>query len=716
MGSHQAVSSSVLRFGGKFELDRGAYELRKAGRPLRLARIPMELLLLLLEHPDQLVSREQIAERIWGKDVFLDIDNGINAVVRRIRLVLEDDPEQPRFIQTVVGRGYRFIAPLQEAAPSPAVFPAAEAHFPVSNRSEQPVDMETDLQRPEPDSESGKTVPSGVTIPGRSRRMIAISAVAFVFVIVALIAGRWFTRNRGEIESIAVLPFANASGDPNMEYLSDGITESLINSLSQLPRLKVMSGDSVFRYRGKEMDAQAAGHELGVGAVLTGRIVQRGGDLWVSTELVDAHDNTHLWGEQYNRKLADLLSVQQEIVQQITDKLMLRLNGEEQTRLTKRYTDNSEAYQLYLKGRYSWNRRPRGLLDGIKYFEQAIEKDPNYALAYSGLADCYAALATWEGGTISPAEAMLKANAAALKAVEFDETLAEAHASLGYIRLHYDWNWPEAEKQFKRAIELNSRYATAHHWYSHYLMTMGQTEASLVESRRALGLDPLDLIVSGHQPWHYYYAHDFGRVIELCHDKLASDPQAFWVHFELGRAYEQKRMFKEAISELTTAATLQKDMTFAIAALGHAFAVSGQSEKAQQLLSNLKKLSNQRYVSSADIAMIYVGLGDNDHAFAWLQKAFLERSWYLVLLRVDPRLDSLRSDPRFQELVSRVGLPQITANPHEDADPDIPILKEAKAEYAKRSCLQQVEKVLPSRLLFSIVVVINYTCNRLVTS
>ena len=659
MGSHQAVSSSVVRFGGKYELDRGAYELRKAGRPLRLARIPMELLLLLLEQPDQLVSRERIAERIWGKGVFLDIDNGINAVVRRIRLVLEDDSEQPRFIQTVVGRGYRFIAPVQEAAPSPAVLPAAEAHFPESSRYEQPVDMETDLQRPEPGSESGKTVPSGVTIPGRSHRMITVSAVAFVIVIVALIAGRWFTPSRGKIESIAVLPFANVSGDPNMEYLSDGITESLINSLSQLPRLKVMSRDSVFRYRGKNMDVEAAGHELGVGAVLTGRIVQRGGDLWVSTELVDAHDNTHLWGEQYNRKLADLLSVQQEIVQQITDKLMLRLNGEEQTRLTKRYTDNIEAYQLYLKGRYYWNRRPRGLLDGIKYFEQAIEKDPNYALAYSGLADCYAALATWEGGTISPGEAMLKANAAALKAVEFDETLAEAHASLGYIRLHYDWNWPEAEKQFKRAIELNSRYPTAHHWYAHYLMTAGQTEASLVESRRALELDPLDLIISGHQPWHYYYARDFDRVIEICHDNLASHPEAFWVHFELGRAYEQKRMFKEAISELTTAVSLQKDMTFAIAALGHAFAVSGQTEKAQQLLGNLKKLSNQRYVSSADIAMIYVGLGDNDQAFAWLQKAFLERSWYLVLLRVDPRLDSLRSGPRFQALLRRVNLPPV---------------------------------------------------------
>jgi TolB-like protein/DNA-binding winged helix-turn-helix (wHTH) protein/Tfp pilus assembly protein PilF len=664
LGSHQAVSSTVVRFGGKFELDRGAYELRKAGRPLRLARIPMELLLLLLEQPDQLVSRERIAERIWGKGVFLDIDNGINAVVRRIRLVLEDDPEHPRFIQTVVGRGYRFIAPVQETAPSPAVLPAAVAHIAESSRYEQPIDMKTDLQRPEPHSESGKAVPSGVAILGRSRRMIAVSAGAFVIVIVALIAGRWFTPSRGKIESIAVLPFANASGDSNMEYLSDGITESLINSLSQLPSLKVMSRDSVFRYRGKETDARAAGHELGVGAVLTGRIVQHGGDLWVSTELVDAHDNTHIWGEKYNRKLADLLSVQQEIVQQITDKLMLRLNGEERTRLTKRYTDNIEAYQLYLKGRYYWNRRPRGLLDGIKYFEQAIEIDPNYALAYSGLADCYAALATWEGGTISPAEAMLKGNAAALKAVEFDETLAEAHASLGYIRLHYDWNWPEAEKQFKRAIELNSRYATAHHWYSHYLMTAGQTEASLAESRLALELDPLDLIISGHQPWHYYYARDFDRVIEICHDNLASHPEAFWVHFELGRAYEQKRMFNEAISELTTALSLQKDMTFAIAALGHAYAVSGQREKAQQLLGNLKKLSTQRYVSSADIAMIYIGLGDNDQALAWLQKAFLERSWYFVLLRVDPRLDSLRPDPRFQALLRRVNLPPISRSPN----------------------------------------------------
>jgi eukaryotic-like serine/threonine-protein kinase len=526
-------------------------------------------------------------------------------------------------------------------------------------RCQSAAELRSDLKRLKRDTGSGTTT-AAVASRHWSRPKNIVIAIALAAIIATLIAvGRvYFGGVPERIDSIAVLPFANASGDPSMEYLSDGITESLINSLSQLPHLKVMSRNSVFRYRGKEMDAQAAGHELGVRAVLTGRIVQRGGDLWVSTELVDAHDNSHLWGEQYSRKLADLLSVQEEIVQQITDKLKLRLNGDEQTRLVKRYTDNIEAYQLYLKGRYYWNRRPRGLLDGIKYFEQAIEKDSNYALAYSGLADCYAALATWEGGTISPAEAMPKANSAALKAVELDETLAEAHASLGYIRLHYDWNWAETEKQLKRAIELNPRYATAHHWYSHYLMTMGQTESSLVESRRALELDPLDLIINGHQPWHYYYAHDFDRVIEVCRDKLASEPEMFWFHFELGRAYEQKRMFKEAISELTTAVTLQKDMTFAIAALGHVFAVSGQSEKAQRLLGDLKKLSNQRYVSSADIAMIYVGLRDNDQAFAWLQKAYLERSWYLVLLKVDPRLDSLRPDPRFQDLVRRVGLQQ----------------------------------------------------------
>jgi serine/threonine-protein kinase len=522
-------------------------------------------------------------------------------------------------------------------------------------------EIRADLQRLKRQTESTKIVATQAS-PDQTLKhhKLWVVLAACIAAIGLAAVGTWYLRSgrTAQIDSIAVLPFTNGGGDVNTDYLSDGITESLIDSLSQLPRLKVMSRNSVFRYQGKEMDAQAAGRELGVRGVLTGRIVQRGGDLWISTELVDAHDNSHLWGEQYNRKLTDILSVQQEIVQQITDKLKLRLDGKEQTRLTKHYTENIEAYQLYLKGRYYWNRRPGGLLEGIKYFEQAIEKDPNYALAYSGLADGYAALATWEGGTVSPAEAMPKANAAALKALGIDESLAEAHASLGYIRLHYDWNWPEAEKQFKRAIELNPRYPTAHHWYSHYLMTMGETQASLIESKRTLELDPLDPIANGHQPWHYYYAHEFDHDIEVCRDKLATDPEGFWFHFELGRAYEQKKMFKEATAELSTAVALHKDMTFAIAALGHAFGVSGQREKAHQLLSHLKELSSERYVSSADIAMIYVGLGDKDQAFAWLQKAYSERSWYLVLLRVDPRLDSLRSDLRYADLLQRMRLPQ----------------------------------------------------------
>jgi eukaryotic-like serine/threonine-protein kinase len=520
-------------------------------------------------------------------------------------------------------------------------------------------DIGADLQRLKRDAESGRVVPKGTATHRWSQRPRSIATMAVM--LVALIAvGVFYFRSssRLRINSVAVLPFANDSGDPNTEYLSDGITESLIESLSQLPRLKVMSRNSVFRYRGKETDAQAAGHELGVRGVLTGRIVQRGDELWISAELIDSQDNSHIWGERYNRKLADILSVQQEIVQQITDKLKLRLNGEEQTRLTKRYTENIEAYQLYLKGRYYWNRRPGGLREGIHYFEQAIEKDPNYALAYSGLADGYATLATWESGTIPPVEAMPKANAAALKALEIDDTLAEAHASLGYIRLHYDWDWQEAEKQFKRAIELNPRYPLAHHWYSHYLMTVGQPQTSLVESKRYLELDPLDPFANGHLLWHYYYAHEFDHLIEVCRDKLATDPNWFWLHFELGRAYEQKKMFKEAIAELGKASALQKDMTLATAALGHAFAVSGQTENARQVLGNLKKLSNQRYVSSADIAMVYAGLGDNDQAFAWLQRAYTERSWYLVVLRVDPRLDNLRSDPRYTDLLRRMGLPQ----------------------------------------------------------
>jgi tetratricopeptide (TPR) repeat protein len=327
-------------------------------------------------------------------------------------------------------------------------------------------------------------------------------------------------------------------------------------------------------------------------------------------------------------------------------------------RLTSARPVNAEAHEAYLKGRYYWNRRPGGLAQGIKYFQEAIEKDPGYALAFSGLADSYRALATWELGTVPPSDAMVKANAAATRALNLDESLAEAHTSLAYVKLHYYWDWSETEKELRRAIELNPNYANAHHWYSHYLMTMGRIQESLAESRRALELDPLDPVMNGHLPWHYYYAHQYDQAIEQCRKMLETGASPFGAPFELGRAYEQKTMSKEAVAQLSKAVALQGNMTFALAALGHAYAVSGQRSQALEMLNQLKQMSKERYVSPSDIAMIYAGLGEKDQALTWLERGFSERSWYMVLLKVDPRLAPLHSDPRFQDLVRRVGLPQ----------------------------------------------------------
>ena len=490
-----------------------------------------------------------------------------------------------------------------------------------------------------------------------SRRLVLLAGLALMSLGLYLLVRRGMPTDKA-IDSIAVLPFTNVNADPNMEYLSDGITESLINSLSQLSKIQVKSRNSVFPYKGRETDAQAVGHELGVQAVLTGRVSQHGDALLIGVELVNVRDNNQIWGEHYNRKLAEIVTVQEEISKEISEKLRLRLTGEEKKRLNKPYTENSEAYHLYLKGRYYWNRRPRGLREGINYFEQAIEKDPMYALAYTGLADSYSVLATWEDGTVSPDEAMPKANAAVLKALEIDETLAEAHTSLAYIKLHFDWDWLGTEKELKRAIDLNPAYANAHHWYSHCLMTMGRTRESFTESKRALELDPLDRIINGHQSWHYYYARQYDQSIEKCLKMLQMDSSSFWAHFELGRGYEQKGMVEEAIAELNRATTLAKHMTWAIGALGHAYGVSGQKSQAQRVLDQLKELSKQRYVSPSDIAVVQVGLGEKDQAVASLQKAYQERSWYMVLLKLDPRLDSLQSDPRFQDLVRKVGLPR----------------------------------------------------------
>jgi len=500
-------------------------------------------------------------------------------------------------------------------------------------------------------------------VSGIRQHKLAVGIVVLLLIVAATGLGI-FLRARNSnvaIESIAVLPFENRNNDPDTEYLSDGLAESLIYGLSQLPNLKVSPTSSVMRYKGKATETKTIGNELGVHAILTGRVAQRGDSLTISVELIDVRNNKVLWGEQYDRKVSDLLVVQREIAREITDNLRLKLSGAEQRRVAKRYTDDPEAYQLYLKGRFYWNKRNReGLQKGIQYFQQAIDRDPNYALAYTGLADCYTSLGfSFDYGSLSPSEAIPKAKTAALKALETDDTLAEAHTSLAFIKLNYDWDWPGAEKEFKRAIELNRNYDNAHHWYSHYLMAMGRIEESLAESKRALDLDPLGLILNVHLGWHYLYAHQYDSAIEQFQKTLEMDPNYGLTHWYLGLTYEQKARYADGLAEFRRARELLRDNVTIEADMGHLYAVSGKKAEALKVIDDLKELSRRRFISSYHIGLIYAGLGAKDLAFQWLDNAYKERSDLLVYLNRDPRLDSLRSDPRFADLLRRVGLPEL---------------------------------------------------------
>jgi serine/threonine-protein kinase len=464
-------------------------------------------------------------------------------------------------------------------------------------------------------------------------------------------------RARGTvINSVAVLPLANASADPDTEYLSDGITESLINSLSQLPKLRVMARSTVFRYKGREIDPQAVGRDLRVGAVVIGRVVQRGDSVVIGTELVDVANGWQLWGGNYNRKLSDIFVVQEEITKEITENLRLKLSREENTRLRKRHTENAVAYQAYLKGRFHWNKRTEeGIKRGIEYSLQAIEDDLGYALAYAGLADCYTAIGYY--GFLLPREAWERARAAATRALELDDALAEAHASLANIRTHYDWDWPAAEREYRRAIELNPRYAAAHHWYGLHQSVIGRFEEAEGEYRLALEIDPFSLIINTALVSCHYYARQYDRATEQIRKTLDLEPNFGGAHWMLGQIYEALGQFDDAISELTRAKPLYSNSSEVAGSLGHAHAVAGQRREALKILEELTALSERKYVPAHSIALIYGGLGDHDHAFQLLEKAYEERSSRLAYLNVDPVLDSLRPDPRFNELRRRVGLP-----------------------------------------------------------
>src|SRR5882724_1513214 len=490
----------------------------------------------------------------------------------------------------------------------------------------------------------------------RQHKLSVIIALAALLMSSAAIATYFYVTRS---DSLAVMPFTyvntdpNVMADPDREYLSDGITESIINHLSQLPNLRVIPRSTVFHYKGKEADPQPVGHELGVRTVLIGRIIQRGDNLTVRTELVDVENNRQLWGEQYDRKVSDLLALQTEISEEISNKLRLRwLTKTERQQITRNYTENTEAYQLYLKGRYYWNKRTsEGLSKAAVFFEQAIEKDPNYALAYSGLADSYSV----PQNPIAPRDRMPKAKAAAMKAIELDDTLAEAHASLGNVKHIYDWDFAGAEKEFKRAIELNSNYTSAHHFYALLLASLGRWQEANDQIKRALELEPFSLIINSSAGRILYLEREYDQAIEQLRKALELDPNFARAHFFLGQVYQEKGLNEQAIAEFQKA--LQLDVNqYLLAGLGYAYATSGKRDEAMKVLDQLKDLSKQRYASSYGVAIIHLGLGEKDAAFESLEKAYQERSEGLSSLMVEPRWDSLRADPRFADLMRRVGL------------------------------------------------------------
>jgi TolB-like protein/Tfp pilus assembly protein PilF len=501
--------------------------------------------------------------------------------------------------------------------------------------------------------------PGATQALSKPKRRKAIVVIAVV-VAVALIAGAYLYWPRGKkaapIESIAVMPFVNESGNADVEYLSDGMTESLISSLSQLPNLNVKPRSSVFRYKGKETDAQTIAKDLKVQAILNGRVVQRGQDVSLYVELIDVALEKVVWSQQYNRKQSDLVTLQTDIARDVSSRLQTKLSGADEAKVTKTYTANPEAYQLYLKGKFYWNKRTgESLKQAAELYRQAIEKDPNYALAYSGLAETYVLFSSYD---VAPAnDSMPQAKAAALRALAIDDSLAEAHTALGFYLSNYEWDRDGSKREYRRAIELKPNYATAHHWLGADLANVKQFDDSLVELRRAEELDPLSPIIGTNLGDTLVFARKYDEAIAQYKRTLVRNPNFAYVHRALGWAYGSNGMYPEAVAETRMAIELNNGSS-AKGYLGLWLAKSGKRNEAAKLLSELKQETTRGYVQSYTFALIYIGLGDKEEALNWLEKQMSGRSETANTYAVAPELDDLRSEPRFKEMLKRMNLPE----------------------------------------------------------
>ncbi len=645
-----APSPRLIRF-GVFELDLRSGELQKQGRKIRLEGQPVQVLICLLESPGELVTREELHRKLWPADTFVNFEHGLNAAVKRLRQALNDSADNPRFVETLPRRGYRFIAPIHGVDVSGDV-PAVTA-APAVTEVPGTQDL-TETKDHDPADLSEKTV---VFANQRWPRAWKTSGVALLAVLGIFAA--WVLRPASHqppvIRSLAVLPLENLSGDASQEYFSDGMTDELITELGQIGELRVISRTSVMTYKGAHKSLPQIARDLNVDSVVEGTVLRSGNQVRITAQLILAAADKHLWAQSYQGDLRDTLALQKQVARSIADAIRIELTPHEQAALKNVKRVNPDAYEAYLKGRYFWNKRTAdGLKKAADYFNQAIEKDPNYAQAYAGLADSYALLGDWEYGILAPKEAYPRAKAAATKAIELDSTLGEAHISLAFCLDGYDWDWESAGNEFRRGIELNPGYATGHHWYAWHLTALGRNGEAVAEIKKAESLDPLSLIISADLAEELLIAHRYDEAITQSRKTMDLDPRFAVAHYELGQAFVQKHMYNEAIAELQKAIALSGGSTTCTSNLAYAYAVSGSKNEAVKILNDLKNRSNHGVSNAPEIALVYVGLDEHDQAMAWLEKAFAERFNPGVLLR--PAFDPLRSDPRFQDLLRRIGL------------------------------------------------------------
>jgi eukaryotic-like serine/threonine-protein kinase len=540
------------------------------------------------------------------------------------------------------------------AASSGAVAVPPESNSPVAQPA-SPASVYSAAPAPTPSSGAVKVAEASATRPGK---LWKIAAPVLLGLFIAIASGIWYWRSKtSQIDSIAVLPLVNTSGDPNNDYLSDGISEGVMHSLSQLPQLRVMARTSSFHYRGADIDPQKVGRDLKVRAVLTGTLAKHGDVLSIEAELVDAKNGAELWGEKFDRQVADVSTIEEQIANDISDGLRLRLSGEEKRRLTRDSTRNAEAYQLYLNGRFHWNKRTEEELNkAIEYFKQSIEKDPNYALAYVGLADAYLVLP--EYGSMAPSVAAPRTKEALSKALEIDPELAEAHASLGLMKQSFEWDWVGAEKEFRRATELNSNYPTAHHWYGLFLCEMKRNDEGIREGRLAQTLDPLSPIISTSLGVTLMSAGEYRSGLDLLKRTFELAPTFPEPHLWVSKAYGSRGLYPEAMNEAQQAASFSGRAPRYVAGVGDALAVAGKRAEAHNIIDELVRSSKSGHVSPFYIAEVYSTLGERDQAFEWLEKAYQSRDDELVWILIDPSFDNIRSDRRYADLLRRMRLPQ----------------------------------------------------------